>query len=108
MKSVQILGATAIIAALLSGCSNSGGHTASQAPPTSLPNITPTPTTSATQAAINSQSGAPSTIDPCELVTQQEASALAGTSFGPGKEESDGSNGQRRCIYGYQTKNVFL
>jgi len=50
------------------------------------------------------ESAAPTTLDPCQLVTQQEASTLTGVSFGPGKE---GGNGLRKeCIYGAQTPNV--
>jgi hypothetical protein len=45
-------------------------------------------------------------IDPCQLVTQQEASQLAGTTFGVGKEETT-SGGGRTCVYGAQTVNVF-
>lgn len=45
-------------------------------------------------------------IDPCQLVTQQEASQLAGTTFGAGKEETN-SGGGRTCVYGAQTVNVF-
>ncbi len=38
-------------------------------------------------------------------MTQSEASALAGTSFGKGKEETSGNG--KQCVYGAQTKNVF-
>jgi hypothetical protein len=44
-------------------------------------------------------------LDPCQLVTQAEASTLAGTTFGPGKEDKSGNG--KRCVYGGQTKNVF-
>jgi hypothetical protein len=49
----------------------------------------------------------PIEIDPCRLVTQQEASALTGATFGPGREESEAA-GEKRCVYGYQTMNVFI
>jgi hypothetical protein len=48
----------------------------------------------------------PSAIDPCALVTRDEASALAGVTFGAGRDETLQS-GLRQCIYGYQTLNVF-
>jgi hypothetical protein len=49
---------------------------------------------------------APTALDPCQLVTSQEASSLAGTSFGAGREDTT-SGGGKLCIYGYQTLNVF-
>jgi hypothetical protein len=56
-------------------------------------------------AASPSQSAAATSLDPCQLVTSSEASSLAGTTFGPGQEET--TNGGKRCIYGSQTTNVF-
>ena len=53
-----------------------------------------------------SQSGVATSLDPCQLVTSSEASALAGTTFRAGKEESSGQHG-KRCVYGSQTTNVF-
>jgi hypothetical protein len=46
-------------------------------------------------------------LDPCQLVTQQEASQLAAASFGAGKEETI-SSGAKMCTYGAQTPNVFM
>jgi hypothetical protein len=86
---------------------------ATTAAPTPAP--TPAPTATATPApstggmasnASTAPSGVPTSIDPCQLVTSQEAGALAGASFGPGKETTLSGNG-RMCTYGYQTKNVF-
>lgn len=59
-----------------------------------------------TSSAAATQAGAATSLDPCQLVTSSEASALAGTTFGPGKEETSGQNG-KRCVYGSQTMNVF-
>lgn len=61
---------------------------------------------SAPSSAPASQSGAATPLDPCQLVTSSEASALAGTTFGAGKEEANGNNG-KECVYGSQTTNVF-
>ncbi len=62
----------------------------------------------ASSAAAVSPSAEPtSALDPCALVTSSEASALAGTTFGPGKEEASGTNG-KRCVYGSQTTTVFM
>ena len=44
-------------------------------------------------------------LDPCQLVTQSEASTLAKATFGPGKEESL-TGGSKECVYGSQTTNV--
>jgi D-arabinose 1-dehydrogenase-like Zn-dependent alcohol dehydrogenase len=45
-------------------------------------------------------------LDPCQLVTQQEASQLAGTTYAAGKRESI-SSASSICTYGAQTLNVF-
>jgi len=80
---------------LLAGCSNPGGG------PSGTPSASPSATPSASAQA--------TTLDPCELVTAAEASALSGVTFGPGIEEATGSNGTgKRCTYGAQTKNVFF
>jgi hypothetical protein len=52
---------------------------------------------------------APSTtsLDPCQLVTSAEASTLAGTTYATGREETT-DGGSRVCVYGYQTRNVFM
>jgi len=66
-----------------------------------------TPSASASAAAQLSPSATTAAVvDPCQLVTQQEASQLAGTTFGVGQEETS-SGGGRRCVYGAQTANVF-
>ncbi len=79
---------------LLAGCSNPGGG------PSGSPSATPSPTTSASAKA--------TTLDPCQLVTAAEASALSGVSFGAGVESTVGDAGTtKRCVYGSQTKNVF-
>jgi hypothetical protein len=69
-------------------------------------NSTPTPSSAATAKASPSQSAAPTAIDPCQVVTSAEATALAGATFGAGQEETD-SGGGKRCVYGSQTLNVF-
>jgi len=104
--------AVAVLAAGLAGCSSSKKPKVAPGP-LSQPVAATTPATvpatpTAAPTPTDSPKGAPNTIDPCKLVTQQEASALTGASFGPGKEEADsGVNGSRRCVYGANTKNVF-
>jgi hypothetical protein len=67
---------------------------------------TPTPTPSAPATASAQPSASPVALDPCQLVTSSEASALAGATYAAGKEGT--TNGGRTCTYGYQTTNVFL
>ena len=52
-------------------------------------------------------SPSPVTLDPCQLVTGSEASALAGVTFAAGKPGTT-SGGANTCVYGYQTLNVFM
>jgi hypothetical protein len=66
---------------------------------------TPTPTPTASAPASPSPSASPTNLDPCQLVTQDEASTLAGATFGPGKEETTPGGG-KECVYGAQTTNV--
>jgi hypothetical protein len=89
-------------ALLLTACSSAKVSTSQD--PTSPAAAQPTASTAS--AAAPSQSGAATSLDPCQLVTSSEASSLAGTSYGVGKEETNGS-GEKICVYGYQTTNVF-
>jgi hypothetical protein len=74
--------------------------------PTSTPAaaITPAPTS---VPAPSLATGVPTTLDPCQLVTSQEASQLAGASYGAGVEATTSGNG-KTCTYGGQTLNVFM
>jgi hypothetical protein len=112
MRSMGIIGATALVAAALAACSTAprptarptraaAGPIAAAATPSAT---SPTPTV-APSLPPSLPAGA-NNVDPCQLVTQQEASALTGASFGKGTEETESGNG-KRCIYGAQTKNVF-
>jgi hypothetical protein len=47
----------------------------------------------------------PPSYDPCVLVNAQDASTLTGVNYGPGLEQP--ANGEKQCIYGYQTTDVF-
>ena len=73
-------------------------------PATSAP-ASPSPSPSASAPASPSPSGAPVNLDPCQLVTQSEASTLAGATFGPGKEETISAS-SKECVYGSQMTNV--
>ncbi len=70
-------------------------------------NPSPSPSPSAS-AQPTSNANANVTLDPCQLVTQQEASQLAGgTAFTAGREETT-SGGAKMCVYGGQTTDVFM
>lgn len=86
------------LAMLLTAC---GAPQPTPAPlPTSAPTFTPAPTDTQAQAT------AATTLDPCQLVTSEEASALAGVTFGAGAESST-PEGLMICTYGAQTGNIF-
>ena len=78
----------------LSACGGSN-QTAGESPsPTAPAQLTPSASTSAN-------------LDPCQLVTQQEASQLAGATYAAGKKEVL-SSASSTCTYGAQTLNVFM
>ncbi len=81
---------------------------ATPSPPPAAATSSAPPSASAAPSAPLSPlaSGVPTNLDPCQLVTQSEASALAGATFGPGEEEAGGGD-QKNCVYGSQTTNVF-
>jgi hypothetical protein len=106
MKRVLTVAAAALMATSLAACKdNSSPKVVSTLAASST--ATPTPASSSappsTHASI-AAGAARTTLDPCRLVTQGEASALAHAKFGPGLEER--SSGARRCVYGSQTANV--
>ncbi len=94
-------------AVLLAACSGSPTPTATpassppEASPTAAPLSTPLPTSAAEATS------APIAVDPCQLVTASEASALAGSSFGSGKESTT-SGGAKICTYGAATTAVVM
>lgn len=106
------------IAALLSACSSST-PTATSVPqqpaasstpnPTDTPSPTSTPRPTVTPADTSTpqQTAKPTALDPCQLIPGQEASSLAGTSFGAGVEGTI-SGGAKTCTYGSQTTNIFF
>jgi hypothetical protein len=100
---------TALLATLLLAAACNAAATPSPSPASGTP-AAATPTESATVEATASgtteQSGAPTSLDPCQLVTLSEASALAGATFTTGKEDTT-SGGAKTCVYGGQTLNVF-
>jgi hypothetical protein len=105
MKRVLTIAAAALMATSLAACKDN-----------SSPKVVSTLAASSTVATPAASSAPPSakapiaaaakrtTLDPCRLVTRDEASAMAHASFGPGLEQR--SPGARRCVYGSQTANV--
>ncbi len=77
------------------------------AAPTAIPTdeaLSPSP--DASEPASAEPSAVPTAIDPCQLITAEEAGTLAHATFGPGKEETLKGN-SKMCTYGAKTKNVF-
>lgn len=118
MSRTKVTLAIAACALLVAGCSSTGSSaTAVAGGPTSpagaasnAPSAPTAPTAPATSSPDVSVSGVATSLDPCQIVTSAEASALAHTTYGPGKEEvnepNDPSSG-KTCTYGAQTTNVF-
>ncbi len=110
MKPVPTLAATVLLAAALTACGGKDKPAAHATPPASLevsqatspssPSTSPHHVPHASLSAV----GGTNTIDPCALVTQDEASAMTHAAFGPGKEE--GNKVRHECVYGGQTPNV--
>jgi hypothetical protein len=91
-------------ALLLAACGSSGSSSTPASTQSSAP-ASAAPAATTQSAAAPSQPAAATSLDPCQLVTSSEASSLAGTSYGPGQEET--YNGGKRCVYGSETTNVF-
>jgi hypothetical protein len=72
----------------------------------SLTSTNPSPSPASTPSVAASPPSLAS-LDPCTFVTAQEASKLAGTTYSAGVEKTE-DNGARECVYGGQTRNVFL
>jgi hypothetical protein len=56
---------------------------------------------------VSEPTGVATSLDPCQLVTAQEASTLAGATFGAGVESTTSGHG-KICTYGGRTLNVFM
>jgi len=113
MKLVPTIAATALGIATLSACGGTSKPAADPTPPGSLhasqaaassAPTTPPPSRSASPGDTSSPQGQANDLNPCQLVTQAEASTLAHAPFGPGKLE--GNAVRHECVYGAQTPNV--
>ena len=78
-------------------------------PPSANATDTPAPSDSGEPTANPSDlpSAVPTDIDPCQVITADEAGQLAGATFSAGKEEET-SGHARICTYGANTTNVFM
>lgn len=114
MKRVSLIATGIVLAAGLTACGGKDQPLADPSPTASHhtaragsgpgPGSSSSPTQSGSPSA--SPKAAETTIDPCQLVTQQEASQMTHASFGPGKEE--GTKIRHTCVYGAQTPNVLM
>jgi hypothetical protein len=105
MKRVPTIAAAALMAATLAACNSHAKTTADPSSGASRKGTTTSSSASPSTTQASSSSDAKATsLDPCRLVTREEASALANAPFGPGVEQ--GPRTARRCIYGGQTANV--
>jgi hypothetical protein len=104
--------AVAVIAgAVVAACSSSGSGASGAGQSVSAATTAPSAEASsgASGPAMPSEpnaTGVPTTLDPCQLVTAQEASQLAGVTFGAGKEDTTQGYG-KICTYGSATGNDF-
>ncbi len=101
MLGLSVLAVTALLAA----CSTPTPTTLPL--PTAAPTDTPVPAAPAAPTTAQPQGTSSTSLDPCQVITYQEASSFAGASYGPGTEENLG-NGGKLCTYGANTTNVFM
>ncbi|HSN10856.1 MAG TPA: hypothetical protein VLS51_01945 [Propionibacteriaceae bacterium] len=98
----RITGLSVAALLTLSGCAVGTVTAGSSAGGSSLPTTSATQSSATTSGSVSSSGVA---VDPCQVVTQSEASSLAGTTFGPGKEtEADGS---KTCVYTSNLTHAF-
>ena len=88
-----------IASALLLAACSSPATTASPPPasPAASQASSPAAPASAAGSAAATQSAAPTSLDPCQLVTSSEASALAGTTSGRGRRKPAARAGSAAC-----------
>jgi hypothetical protein len=102
LKTARIAGAAAaLLVMVLTGCAS---NTPAPAPaPTSPTQATTQPATTPAPTG----AGAALNLDPCKLVTAQQASALTGGNYSSGQAETDSSS-SKRCLYGPNTPNYLI
>jgi hypothetical protein len=101
MRTTRLLAVAAGVLVALAACGPKPAPAPSPTQPgpaQTAPSQTPAATVAATNPPVQT------VLDPCQLVSQQEASALTGASYGPGKRED--TQGGKFCWYGANTHNV--
>jgi hypothetical protein len=108
---VRVLFVVSIVA--LAACSGSASPAlptpAATVPPAATDVASAPPDASDSQAPTDASAGptaVPTSIDPCTLISAEEAGKLAGVTFKAGKETTTEGNA-RICTYGSATPNVF-
>jgi hypothetical protein len=100
VKTARIAGAAAaLFVTALAGCSSPAPAPAPTNPTQASTQATTSPAPTGAGAALN--------LDPCKLVTAQQASALTGGNYTSGQEETDSSS-SKRCLYGPNTPNYLI
>jgi hypothetical protein len=107
MRRFSLAGLLVAPALVIAACGGAATQSPSPAEGTlGAPTATASETGTATATGTAEQTAVPTSLDPCQLVTASEASALAGASFATGTEGTT-SGGAKTCVYGAQTLNVF-
>jgi uncharacterized protein DUF3558 len=104
MRSVTVVLASAGCAALLAGCSSSGGGSSNAGATGTTSTTSTSSSTSSTPSSASGSGVAATHLDPCKLVTRAEASKLAGVTLRAGQEQS--SNGAKVCSYAGSSTSV--
>jgi hypothetical protein len=117
---VALLPALAAVAVLASACTSGSAPSAvasaitnasippiATEAPTTAPSVEPSSASTEAPSETELPSAVATDIDPCQLITQQEASSLVGVAFGAGKAETD-ANHLKRCSYAGPGPNIFM
>ncbi len=99
--------AVSVAAVLVAACSAAGAGSSSAAQSVGAATDSPSALGTVPAASLPEATGVATNLDPCQVVTQQAASQLAGTTFGAGKEETTQGHG-KTCTYGAGTTDVFM
>jgi hypothetical protein len=98
MKKIWIVAVSAAVVLSPAACKSSGRGVAGGPTPVGTSTATASPTPTPTAATPTGTGKAvPTTLDPCKLFTQSEASKLTGVTLGTVKKSSE--NGLKMCVY---------